>query len=44
MSTTFAEQETRKTTTSTGTMRAAVFHGVNDIRVEEVPRPHAGTR
>ena len=24
------------------TMRAAVFHGVNDIRVEEIPRPHAG--
>lgn len=23
------------------TMRAAVFHGVNDIRVEEVERPHA---
>lgn len=23
-------------------MRAAVFHNVNDIRVEEVPRPHAG--
>src|SRR5215470_11340463 len=24
------------------TMRATVFHGGNDIRVEEVPRPHAG--
>ena len=24
------------------TMRATVFHGVDDIRVEEVPRPHAG--
>ena len=24
------------------TMRATVFHGVNDIRVEEVARPHAG--
>ena len=23
-------------------MRATVFHGMNDIRVEEVPRPHAG--
>src|SRR6188508_757970 len=23
-------------------MKAAVFHGPNDIRVEEVPRPHAG--
>ena len=25
-----------------GKMRATVFHGVNDIRVEEVQRPHAG--
>ena len=25
-----------------GKMRATVFYGVNDIRVEEVPRPHAG--
>ncbi len=25
-----------------GTMRATVFHGPGDIRVEEVPRPHAG--
>ena len=24
------------------TMRAAVFHGVNDVRLEEVPRPQAG--
>ena len=24
------------------TMRATVFHGKDDIRVEEVPRPHAG--
>src|SRR4249920_3667881 len=24
------------------TMKAAVFHGTNDIRVEEVPRPHPG--
>lgn len=24
------------------TMRAVVFHGVNDIRVDEVPRPHPG--
>jgi hypothetical protein len=23
-------------------MRATVFHGVNDIRVEEVKRPRAG--
>ena len=27
---------------ATHTMRATVFHGVNQIRVEEVPRPHAG--
>jgi 2-desacetyl-2-hydroxyethyl bacteriochlorophyllide A dehydrogenase len=26
----------------THTMRATVFHGVNDIRVEEVPRPRPG--
>jgi alcohol dehydrogenase len=25
------------------TMKAAVFHGQNDIRLEEVPRPHAGS-
>jgi 2-desacetyl-2-hydroxyethyl bacteriochlorophyllide A dehydrogenase len=24
------------------TMRATVFHGVDDIRLDEVPRPHAG--
>jgi alcohol dehydrogenase len=29
-------------TRNAATMRATVFHGVNDIRVEEVPRPHAG--
>jgi len=28
--------------TPTGTMRATVFHGANDIRVEDVPRPKAG--
>jgi len=27
---------------ATHTMRATVFHGVNDIRVEEVQRPYAG--
>src|ERR1043166_4292322 len=27
---------------STNRMKAAVFHGKNDIRVEEVPRPHPG--
>lgn len=42
MSTTFAVQEKTKPATRTGTMRATVFHGVNDIRVEDVPRPHAG--
>ena len=25
-----------------GKMRANVFHGLNDIRIEDVPRPHAG--
>jgi len=28
--------------TALSTMRAAVFHGVGDLRVEEVPRPTAG--
>jgi len=42
MSTMFAEQETVKPATRAGTMRAAVFHGVNDVRLEEVPRPEAG--
>ncbi len=42
MSTTFAVQEKMIPATHTGTMRATVFHGVNDIRVEDVPRPHAG--
>ena len=42
MSTIFAEKETTIQTSRIGTMRAAVFHGVNDIRVEEVPRPQAG--
>lgn len=31
-----------KTTTATTTMRATVFHGVGDIRVENVARPQAG--
>ena len=26
------------------TMRATVFHGPNDLRVEEVERPRAGVR
>jgi alcohol dehydrogenase len=42
MTTLFAEQETVKPATRAGTMRAAVFHGVNDVRLEEVPRPRAG--
>jgi alcohol dehydrogenase len=42
MSTAFAVEETIQPATKTGTMRAAVFHGVGDVRVEEVPRPHAG--
>lgn len=41
MSNTLAVQE-KKNTTHRHMMRATVFHGVNDIRVEEVPRPHAG--
>ena len=42
MSSTFAELEKAIPAMRTATMRAAVFHGVNDIRVEDVPRPHAG--
>ena len=42
MSTTFAVQEKLMPDTHTATMRAAVFHGVDDIRIEDVPRPHAG--
>ena len=42
MATTFAVQEKLMPATHTSTMRATVFHGVNDIRVQEVPRPHAG--
>jgi len=38
----FAEQETLTIAAHAGTMRAAVFHGVNDVRLEEVPRPRAG--
>ena len=40
MTTMLAIRET--TRPSTATMRATVFHGINDISVEEVPRPHAG--
>jgi alcohol dehydrogenase len=42
MTTLSAEQETVKPATRAGTMRAAVFHGVNDVRLEEVARPQAG--
>jgi alcohol dehydrogenase len=35
-------EETHTTTAPTTTMRAAVFHAPNDLRVEEVPKPHAG--
>lgn len=37
-----AAQSEPFTATATDTMRATVFHGPRDIRVEEVPRPHAG--
>ena len=36
------EQQRGTSAFATPTMRATVFHGVNDIRVEEVPRPCAG--
>src|SRR3954447_18803188 len=42
MSTTFAVQEKLMPAVHTATMRAAVFHAVDDIRIEDVPRPHAG--
>jgi len=42
MSTAFAIDEKKTSRRGTATMRATVFHGVDDIRVEEVPRPHAG--
>jgi len=44
MTTTAAVQERLMPETSVGlgTMRAAVFHGVDDIRIEDVPRPRAG--
>jgi threonine dehydrogenase-like Zn-dependent dehydrogenase len=42
MTTLFAEQEAATIAASTGMMRAAVFHGVNDVRLEEVARPQAG--
>jgi alcohol dehydrogenase len=46
MTTLFAEPETvtpaTHAATHATTMRAAVFHGIDDIRLEEVPRPKAG--
>jgi alcohol dehydrogenase len=42
MSTLFAVEEEKLPAINTGTMRATVFHGPNDIRIEEVPRPKAG--
>ena len=42
MTTGFAVQEKMMPSPKTTTMRAAVFHGVDDLRVEDVPRPHAG--
>ena len=36
---TLLAERLRRSTAGTDTMRAAVFHGPNDIRVEEVPGP-----
>jgi threonine dehydrogenase-like Zn-dependent dehydrogenase len=40
--TTFAVQEKMMPASHVATMRATVFHGIDDIRVEEVPKPRAG--
>jgi len=40
--TAFATVEKQAYKMKTDTMRANVFHGVNDIRLENVTRPHAG--
>ena len=37
-----AAESARRTNTAKHTMKATVFHGVDDLRVEEVPRPTAG--
>jgi threonine dehydrogenase-like Zn-dependent dehydrogenase len=37
-----AQAATSGTSTDPTTMRAAVFHGPGDIRIESVPRPHPG--
>jgi alcohol dehydrogenase len=42
MSTAFVVEEKATSRTNSGTRRAAVFHGADDIRIEEVSRPHAG--
>lgn len=42
MTTSATVQEKLLPSSSTQTMRAAVFHSVNDVRVEDVPRPRAG--
>jgi len=34
--------ETSQRPSATATMRAVVFHGVNDIRIDDVPRPRPG--
>lgn len=39
---TLVAETPRPTALTSGTMRATVFHGPGDIRVEQVPRPHAG--
>ena len=36
------QEKPRAPDLESGSMRATVFHGAGDIRVEEVPRPHAG--
>jgi len=35
-------EETHEISAPPTTMRAVVFHGANDLRLDEVPRPHAG--
>lgn len=40
--TTMIQEEAVRRPDAIATMRAVVFHGVNDIRVEDVPRPRPG--
>ena len=42
MSVTLEVHEEKQSPANSRTMKATVFHGANDIRVEEVPRPKAG--